>query len=150
MYDPISIIAFCLAIIVAVALILLFKKRVIDADVIEGTGEIMDAIPIPEGCGAFGLIASYAKTAVHAVEQLVKNGVIKRDDQIRKDRAMTIVECAAKVDGIAFGAQEQDMASYCIEAEVQQLPRNQKPPDAEAEEEAATEALTETAEEAEG
>ena len=132
MTDPVSIIAFCLALIVAIILIVLFKKRVIDAGDITGTAEIMEGIPLPEGGGAFNLIVSYAKIAVRAVEQLVKNGTIQRDAKARKDKAMTIVETAAKIDGIEFGAKEQEIADACIEAEVQELPRNQqKPPDGE-------------------
>ena len=75
---------------------------------------------------------SYAKIAVRAVEQLVKNGTIQRDDKARKDAAMNMVEAAAKTDGLPFGAAEQEVADMCIEAEVQELPRNQqKPPDGE-------------------
>ena len=132
MTDPVSIIAFCLAFLCAVILIILFKKRVIDAGDIEGTGEILEGIPLPEGNGAFNLFVNYAKIAVKAVEQLVKNGVITRDDKARKDAAMNMVEAAAKVDGVPFGAAEMEVADICIEAEVQELPRNQqKPPDGE-------------------
>lgn len=132
MTDPVSIIAFCLALIVAIILIVLFKKRIIDAGDIAGTAEIMEGIPLPEGGGAFNLIVSYAKIAVRAVEQLVKNGTIQRDDKARKDAAMNMVEAAAKTDGLPFGAAEQEVADMCIEAEVQELPRNQqKPPDGE-------------------
>lgn len=129
MTDPVSIIAFVLALVIAIILIVLFKKRYISADVIDGAGDIMEAIPVPEGMGVFALIANYAKTAVLAVEQLVKNGVIEPDDKARKDAAMEIIENAAKVDDIEYGEAEQAAASACIEAEVQMLPRNQKPPD---------------------
>ena len=129
MTDPVSILAFCLALITAVILIVLFKKRIIDAGDIEGTGEILEGIPLPEGCGAFGLFVNYAKIAVRAVEQLVKNGTIKPDNEARKSAAMNMVEAAAKADGLEYGAAEMEVADMCIEAEVQQLPRNQKPPD---------------------
>ena len=99
MTDPVSIIAFCLALIVAIILIVLFKRRVIDAGDITGTAEIMEGIPLPEGGGAFSLIVSYARIAVRAVEQLVKNGTIQRDDKARKEAAMNMVEAAAKTDG---------------------------------------------------
>ena len=129
MTDPVSIIAFCLALIVAVLLIVLFKKRIIDDGDITGTGEILQAIPVPEGSGAFGLIVQYAKIAVSAVEQLVHNGIIKPDNASRKNAAMNMVAAAAKIDGVPYGAEEMEVADYCVEAEVQQLPRNQKPPD---------------------
>lgn len=132
MTDPVSIIAFCLAFICAVILIVLFKKRVIDAGDISGASELLEGIPVPEGSGAFALIASYAKIAVKTVEQLVKNGTIKRDDEARKSAAMNMIEAAAKVDGIPYGAAEMEVADMCVEAEVQELPRNQqKPPDGE-------------------
>ena len=62
------------------------------------------------------------------VEQLVKTGVINRDDESRKMKAMSIVETAAKVDQLDFGSDEEEIASACIEAEVSQLPRNKKDP----------------------
>ena len=128
MIDPVSIIALCLALIVAGVLILLFKKRIIDEKAIEGVGQVLDGIPVTEG--PFAMIRNYAKVAVGAVEQLVKNGKIERDDDTRKDAAMDMVETAAKVDGLTFGDAEKEAASICIEAEVQDLPRNQlKPPD---------------------
>lgn len=128
MTDPVSIIAFCLALIVAVTLIILFKKRIIDADVIAGTGQVLDDLPA-EGFGPFSVIASYARTAVHAVDQLVKNGIIQRDDKARKDAAMNMVEAAARVDGLSYGAQEMEVADMCIEAEVHEQHNSQKPPD---------------------
>lgn len=132
MTDPVSIIAFCLALIVAIILIVLFKRRIINADDIAGTSEILEGIPMPEGGGAFALIASYAKIAVKAVEQLVSSGKLQRDDNARKNAAMNMVEIAAKVDGIPYGAEEKEAADMCVEAEVKELPRNQqKPPDGE-------------------
>ena len=130
MTDTVSIIALCLALIVAGVIILLFKKRIIDEKAIEGVGKVLDGIPITEG--PFVMIRDYAKIAVRAVEQLVKNGTIDRDDETRKSAAMNMVEAAAKVDGLTFGDAEKEAASICIEAEVQDLPRNQqKPPDGE-------------------
>lgn len=130
MTDTVSIIALCLALIVAGVIILLFKKRIIDEKAIEGVGEVLDGIPITEG--PFVMIRDYAKIAVRAVEQLVKNGTIDRDDETRKSAAMNMVEAAAKVDGLTFSDAEKKAASICIEAEVQELPRNQqKPPDGE-------------------
>lgn len=128
MTDTVSIIALAVALIVAGALIVLFKKRLIDEKAIAGVEQVLDGIPITEG--PFAMIREYAKIAVRTVEQLVKNGTIPRDDQARKDAAMNMVEAAAKVDGLPFGAAESEVADYCVEAEVYGLPRNQKPPDA--------------------
>ncbi len=123
MKDPISIIALCVALIVAGVLIFLFRKHLIDEKAIEGVGQVLDGIPITEG--PFAVIKEYAKIAVHAVEQLVNKGEIQRDDKARKDAAMEIVETAAKVDGLTYGAEEKKIADYCVEAEVGDLPRNQ-------------------------
>lgn len=124
------LIAVTIAVGIAVCLIVLYKKRVIDAEVISGISSVFQGLPVTEGKGVFGMIREYAQTAVKTVEQLVKIGAISRDDATRKDKAMQIVAEAARVDDVPFGASEQEVASACIEAEVQMLPRNQKPPDA--------------------
>ena len=130
MTDPVSIIALVVALNVAGVLIVLFKKSVIDEGAIAGVGQMLDGIPVVEGT-PFAMIRNYAKIAVRTVEQLVKNGTIPRDDKTRKDAAMNIVEAAAKIDGLPFGAAEMEVANHCVEAEVYELPRNaQKPPDA--------------------
>lgn len=125
-----SIIAVILALIIGVALIVLYKRQVIDSELIEGTASLMNDIELPElpVDSVFGKILEYAKTAVLTVEQLVKTGVINRDDESRKMKAMSIVETAAKVDQLDFGSDEEEIASACIEAEVSQLPRNKKDP----------------------
>ncbi len=128
MSDPISIIALCLALIVAGILIFLFKKRVIDETAIEGVGQILDGIPAEAG-SPFEMIREYSKIAVRTVEQLVKNGIIQKDNTARKEKAMEIVETAAKIDGLEYGAAEKEIADSCVEAEVYNLPRNQKSPD---------------------
>ena len=131
MTDPITIIAYVIAIVVAVVLIVLFKKRIIDADVIDGTTQVLEGLPVAEmNGGAFATIRSYAEIAVKAVDQLVKLGVIQREDKARKDKAMEIIENAARVDGLPYGAEEMAIADICVEAEVYDLPRNQKPPNA--------------------
>ena len=130
MNETISIvIALCLALLTAGVLILLFKKRMIDEEAISGVEKVLEGIPAAEG-STFAMIRNYAKVAVRTVEQLVKNGTISRDDAARKDAAMNMVEAAAKADGMAFGAAETEIADMCVEAEVYDLPRNQKPPDA--------------------
>ena len=129
MNDYMSIIAIAVALAVFVALVILYKKRVIDADMISGVNEIMQELPVVEGSGVFAAIHNYAKIAVKTVDQLVKTGAIDRDDEARKNAAMDIVANAARVDGVPYGQAEMDVASACIEAEVYDLPRNQKPPD---------------------
>ena len=131
------ILAVICAAILAAAIVLLYKRKWIDADAIHGAGQILEGLPVTEGNGVFDLIVKYAAVAVHTVEQMVKTGKINRDDDTRKSTAMNIVEAAARVDEVGFGAAEQEIASACIEAEVNRLPRNQgekKPPDADGDE----------------
>ena len=73
----------------------------------------------------FSQILEYSKTAVLTVQQLVKTGIINKDNEARKKAAMDIVEAAAKVDGLEYTEAEREVASACIEAEVAQLPKEQ-------------------------
>jgi len=125
--DGSTIIAIVVSIALAIALILLYKRQAIDGETLSGTAEMIQQLPIQDVNGIFGIILKYAATAVLTVEQLVKTGKISKDDASRKDTAMNIVQSAAAVDNVPFGAAESEIASYCIEAEVQKLPRNQPP-----------------------
>lgn len=120
------LIALAVAVLVGFALLLLYMKKVIKKDTLEQIVETVQAMPVTMGSGLFGKIYEYSRAAVLTVEQLVKTGQIKKDNEVRKDAAMHIVEQAAKVDEVPFGAAESEIASLCIEAAVQQLPRNQQ------------------------
>ncbi len=120
------LIALAVAVLVGFALLLLYMKKVIKKDTLEQIVEAIQAMPVTMGSGLFGKIYEYSRAAVLAVEQLVDVGKVQPDDQSRKDAAMHIVEAAAKVDEVPFGAAEGEMADVCIEANVKQLPRNQQ------------------------
>ncbi len=120
------LIALAVAVLVGFALLLLYMKKVIKKDTLEQIVETVQAMPVTMGSGLFGKIYEYSRAAVLAVEQLVDVGKVQPDDQSRKDAAMHIVEEAAKVDEVPFGAAEGEMADVCIEANVKQLPRNQQ------------------------
>lgn len=120
------LIALAVAVLVGFALLLLYMKKVIKKDTLEQIVETIQAMPVTMGSGLFGKIYEYSRAAVLAVEQLVDMGKVQQDDQSRKDAAMHIVEAAAKVDEVPFGAAEGEMADVCIEANVKQLPRNQQ------------------------
>lgn len=124
--DTNIIVSVLIALVIGLLLIILFKKKVISGDMIEGTAELLQALPVTEGSGLFELILKYARTAVLTVEQLVKTGKIEPDDVARKDKAMEIIEAAAAVDEVPFNDQERQVADACIEACVQELPRNQR------------------------
>ena len=120
------LIALAVAVLVGFALLLLYMKKVIKKDTLEQIVETIQAMPVTMGSGLFGKIYEYSRAAVLAVEQLVDVGKVQPDDRSRKDAAMHIVEAAAKVDEVPFGAAEGEMADVCIEANVKQLPRNQQ------------------------
>ena len=124
--NTMTIIALAVAVLLGFALLVLYMKKVIRKDTLEQIVETVKDMPVTMGSGLFGKIYEYSRVAVLTVEQLVDIGKIEREDQARKDKAMEIVEQAAKVDEVPFGAAESEMASLCIEAAVQQLPRNQQ------------------------
>ena len=123
--NTMTIIALAVAVLLGFALLVLYMKKVIRKDTLEQIVETVKDMPVTMGSGLFGKIYEYSRAAVLAVEQLVKTGEIEKEDEARKAEAMKIVEKAAKVDDVPFGAAESEMASACIEAAVQQLPRNQ-------------------------
>lgn len=124
--SDITLIAIGVAVILAFVIMILFTKKVIRRETVEGIADVIRDLPVTMGSGLFGKIYEYSRTAVLAVEQLVKNGEIEPDNEARKNKAMGIVQKAAQVDDVPFGAQESEIADACIEAQVQQLPRNQK------------------------
>ena len=124
--NTMTIIALAVAVLLGFALLVLYMKKVIRKDTLEQIVETVKDMPVTMGSGLFGKIYEYSRAAVLTVEQLVNIGQIAKEDQVRKDKAMEIVELAAKVDEVPFGAAESEMASLCIEAAVQQLPRNQQ------------------------
>lgn len=120
-----TLIALAVAVVIGFTLVVLIMKKVIRKETMEEIAETVAGLPVTMGSGLFGKIYEYSRAAVLAVEQLVKKGEIVKDDAVRKNKAMEIVEQAAKVDEVPFGAAESEMASLCIEASVQQLPTNQ-------------------------
>lgn len=134
------LVAACIGMVVGIMLVILYKRGLVDAEIIHGASAVMEEIPLDDNSSVFGLILKYSRTAVKTVEQLVKTGEISRDDKTRKETAMRIVENAMTVDGIKCGSDELYAISNCIEAEVNDLPRNRllslihEPPDEDAEE----------------
>ena len=122
--DMWGVVSVILSLALGIALILMVKHQKINGETLEGVSTLMEALPVVEGNGTFDLIAKYAKIAVQTVEQLVKTGKIGKSAEERKSAALDIVKQAAEVDKIEYGKNEGMIASACIEAEVQQLPRN--------------------------
>ena len=123
--NTMTLVALAVAAAIGFTLVILVVKKVIRKETVEGIADVIREMPVTMGSGLFGKIYEYSRAAVLAVEQLVKTGEIEKEDEARKAEAMKIVKKAAKVDDVPFGAAESEMASACIEAAVQQLPRNQ-------------------------
>lgn len=123
--NTITLVALAVAAVIGFTLLIMIVKKVIRKETVEGIVDVIREMPVTMGSGLFGKIYEYSRAAVLAVEQLVKTGEIEKEDEARKNEAMRIVEKAARVDDVPFGAAESEMASACIEAAVQQLPRNQ-------------------------
>ena len=123
--NTMTLVALAVAAVIGFTLLILIVKKVIRKETVEGIADVIREMPVTMGSGLFGKIYEYSRAAVLAVEQLVKTGAIEKEDEARKAEAMKIVEKAAEVDDVPFGAAESEMASACIEAAVQQLPRNQ-------------------------
>ena len=124
--NTMTLVALAVAAVIGFTLVILVVKKVIRKETVEGIADVIREMPVTMGSGLFGKIYEYSRAAVLAVEQLVKTGEIEKEDEARKAEAMKIVKKAAKVDDVPFGAAESEMASLCIEAAVQQLPRNQQ------------------------
>ena len=123
--NTMTLVALAVAAVIGFTLLILIVKKVIRTETVEGIADVIRDMPVTMGSGLFGKIYEYSRAAVLAVEQLVKTGAIEKEDETRKAEAMKIVKKAAEVDDVPFGAAESEMASACIEAAVQQLPRNQ-------------------------
>ena len=101
----IGIVALVVALAVAGILIYLFKKGKMQtgdisaiAGVIDKVGDVLENFG--QGDSVVGLLAEYAAKAVRVVEQLVKNGELEKDNELRKNEAKAIVEQLAAADGV--------------------------------------------------
>ena len=119
-----TLVALAVAVLIGFAMLILYVRKAIKKETVEGIADVIRDLPVTMGSGLFGKIYEYSRTAVLTVEQLVKNGQVQPDDASRKDAALNMVEAAAKVDDVPFGAAESEVADMCIEAAVHELPRN--------------------------
>lgn len=115
----VGVIAF---IAVGVAVAFLYRKNQINAESIDMLIEYLDTID--DGDGIVPLLAGYAKKAVTAVEQMVKIGLLVKENEVRKDKAMQIVEELALADGIELSEDDKIAADYLIESEVFEMRKN--------------------------
>lgn len=117
LFSILGLVAFA---VVAVLLIVLWKKGLLTADALNALGDLVDGVILP-GDGPVGTLAYYARLAVRAVEQLVKSGQLEKDDEIRREKALELVEEYAAASGPALTDKEISTVRSLIEAEVYEL-----------------------------
>ena len=116
-----AIVGIVLFAVVVVVLIILYRKNKINEQYLNNLIDYLDSID--DGSGIVPLLASYAKKAVLAVEQMVKAGVLPKTNEARKDKAMQIVNELAAADAIELSEKDKSAADSLIEAEVFELRR---------------------------
>lgn len=124
-----ALIGIVVGLVVAAAMIFLFKKRIITTETVEKTGELMETIDLSDNF-LIERIADYARLAVFAVEQLAKNGKIQPDGESKKQAAMDYVTSFAQADHIDLQEELVDgsleTVGVLIEAAVMDLPKNRQ------------------------
>ncbi len=119
----IAIAAIVLAALTGITLIYLLKKKIIKPETVTQAAELLDGIEVV-GSGFIQQLAEYARIAVHAVEQLAKQGVIEKNNDTKKKTALEYVQTFAKIDDVSLSPADLDTADVLIEAAVNELPRN--------------------------
>lgn len=113
----IALIVFAVAAIVA--LIILYRKNIVTEQYMADLDSYLDKID--DGDGLVALLARYAGTAVRAVEQMVKAGIIPKENEARKKCAEEMVVNMAEADGVELSEADMVAADAIIEAEVYSL-----------------------------
>lgn len=98
MFDWRTILEIVFVIGTIVALIILYRRNYLDEEYLANLDAYLDAID--DGTGLVSVLSNYARLAVQAVEQMVRAGVIPKEDKARKEKAIEIVNELAKTDSI--------------------------------------------------
>ncbi len=121
-FDWVALTAMALAAILAIIMIVLLRRGWISKETVTAAGNLLDTIPLFSEDGFVGQLYNYCRLAVRAVEQMVKAGVLPKDDGIRKAEAVEQVKMYAKIDGMDLGNTDRDAIDTLIEAAVMELP----------------------------
>lgn len=127
--DWLSIIAAVIALAGAGLLFWLYRQGVLSKEGIAAVGSVLDDLHFE---GSFlATLAYYCSLAVKAVEQMVKAGVLEKDDGVRKDAAVDFVLNYAAVDGYELTDDDREAIGSLIEAKVyeQNAETKQHPPE---------------------
>lgn len=115
----ISLVSLVISSAVIILLIMLYRKGIISPEAITATGELIDGIHVENSF--ITTLAYYCGMAVKAVDQMVKNGTIPKEDQARKEAAVDYVTRFAAVDGYELTPDEQNAIEMLIEAKVHEM-----------------------------
>ena len=123
-----GIAALVVALIVAGVLIYLYKQGKMTAGSITSVAGLVDKVTdvlkdLGQDETLVGVLASYAAKAVRVVEQMVKNGELEKDNEVRKNEARVIVEQLALADGVNIELlyQNKHTINNLIEAAVNEM-----------------------------
>lgn len=119
----------CLSVALTVAgmLIYLYKQGLLPEKTLTSMAALTEKLTeVLKDMGTHTVVASlseYAAKAVRVVEQMVKNGQIEKDNEVRKQKARCIVESLALVDGADLRMVERNMDAVndLIEAAVHEM-----------------------------
>lgn len=130
--DFVSIAALVASLVVVGLLVYGYKKGVMKQTDLTNIGVLIDtATTMLKGLdkknGVVTMFATYAAKAVHVVEQLVKNGELEKDNELRKNMAHQTVTKLALADGVDVDIlmKNEDVIDVLIEAAVNEMQRNQ-------------------------
>lgn len=120
--------ALVVALVVAGVLIFLYKKGKMQTSDLTNLAGLFDKIDdvlesFGNGDSVVSLFADYAAKAVRVVEQLVKNGELEKDNELRKNEARAIVEQLALSDGVDLDVvyDNEETIDNLIEAAVNEM-----------------------------
>lgn len=110
------IICVVIAATTAVLAWILYSKNKVTIEELRNLADYLDTID--DGTGLVSLLASYAKRAVIAVEQLAKAGAIPKTDLLRREKAIEIVHNLAECDGVDLDEEYDMVIEELVEAAV--------------------------------
>lgn len=119
----VEISAIAIAAMVAIALIVLFRRGWITEGTVESIEDLMDSLPIAGAEGFIERLYTYCRLAVRAVEQMTKAGVLPKDNAARKEEAVKQVQSYADIDGVDLTDEDKAVMDALIEAAVCELPK---------------------------
>lgn len=111
----IAVVSLAVAAVAVVVLLLLYKRGFLSKDTISFISKAIDALPRYEDTFVSSLVY-WCRLAVDAVDQMVKNGTVKEDNNERKGTALGLVMQYAAVDGKELTGEQFKAADSIVES----------------------------------